>query len=58
MRSAPDVETVDGYIAAARPDVRPMLEAIRATIRKVVSKAEERISYKMPAFFLDGAKRE
>lgn len=55
MRTSPDAETVDGYIAAARPDVRPLLEAIRATIRKAVPKAEERISYKMPAFFLDGA---
>lgn len=55
MRSAADTETVEGYIAAARPEVRPLLEAIRATIRKVIPKAEERISYKMPAFFLDGA---
>lgn len=55
MRSAADTETVEGYIAVARPEVRPLLEAIRATIRKVIPKAEERISYKMPAFFLDGA---
>ena len=55
MRTSSESETIDGYIAAARPDVRPVLQAIRATIRKAVPKAEERISYKMPAFFLDGA---
>ncbi len=55
MRTSPESETIDSYIAAARPDVRPVLQAIRATIRKAVPKAEERISYKMPAFFLDGA---
>ena len=55
MRTSSESETIDGYIAAARPDVRPVLQAIRATIRKAVPKAEERISYRMPAFFLDGA---
>jgi uncharacterized protein YdhG (YjbR/CyaY superfamily) len=47
--------TIDEYIATARPDVRPILKAIRTTIRKAAPKAEERISYRMPAFFLDGA---
>ena len=32
-----------------------MLIAIRATVKKAAPKAEERISYRMPAFFLDGA---
>lgn len=32
-----------------------MLEAIRATVRNAAPAAEERISYRIPAFFLDGA---
>jgi len=47
--------TIDEYIAAAPVAVRPVLESIRATVRKAAPKAEERISYRIPAFFLDGA---
>lgn len=32
-----------------------MLAAIRATVKKAAPNAEERISYRMPAFFQDGA---
>lgn len=46
--------TIDEYIAAARPEVRPILEAIRATIRTAVPEAKETISYRMPTFVLDG----
>jgi uncharacterized protein YdhG (YjbR/CyaY superfamily) len=51
-RSAP--ETIDEYIAAFPPDVQSILEKIRLTIRKAAPKADEKISYKMPAFALDG----
>lgn len=51
-RSAPG--TIDEYIAAFPPDVQSILEKIRLTIRKAVPQAEEKISYKMPAFTLDG----
>ena len=51
-RSAP--ETIDEYIAAFPPDVQSILEKIRRTIRKAAPQAEEKISYKMPAFALDG----
>jgi len=47
--------TIDAYIASAQVEVRPVLEAIRATVRKAAATAQERISYGMPAFFLDGA---
>lgn len=43
------------YIAAANPAVQPILEKLRALVAKEVPEAEERISYRMPAFFLDGA---
>jgi uncharacterized protein YdhG (YjbR/CyaY superfamily) len=46
-------KTIDDYIASAPEQVRPVLESIRATIRKAAPKAEERISYRIPAFFLE-----
>src|SRR5271167_4487726 len=47
-------QTVDAYIAASPHKVRPILEAIRTTVRKAAPGSEERISYRMPAFFLGG----
>ena len=52
-RRIPD--SIDAYIAPFPPEVRAILDKIRATVRKAAPKAEERISYKMPAFFQDGA---
>jgi uncharacterized protein YdhG (YjbR/CyaY superfamily) len=46
--------SVDEYIASSPPRVRPILEAIRATVRRAAPAAEERISYGMPAYFLGG----
>jgi uncharacterized protein YdhG (YjbR/CyaY superfamily) len=51
-RSAPG--TIDEYIAAFPPDVQSILKKIRSTIRKAAPQADEKISYKMPAFVLDG----
>jgi uncharacterized protein YdhG (YjbR/CyaY superfamily) len=48
------LNTVDGYIASFPPAVREQLEKLRALIRKTAPKAEEVISYKMPAYKLDG----
>lgn len=48
-------KSIDEYIAAAPKEVRPILESVRATVRKAAPNAEERISYLMPAFFQDGA---
>ena len=45
-------KSVDAYIASSRPEVRPILNKIRATVRKAAPTAEERISYRMPAYFL------
>jgi uncharacterized protein YdhG (YjbR/CyaY superfamily) len=45
---------IDAYIAAFSPEVQSILEKIRATIRQAVPEAKETISYKMPAFTLDG----
>ena len=45
---------IDEYIAAAPPEVRAILRKIRATIRKAAPAAEEKISYQIPTFTLEG----
>jgi uncharacterized protein YdhG (YjbR/CyaY superfamily) len=42
--------TVEEYIAGFPEDTQKILELIRATIKKAAPKAEEVISYSMPAF--------
>ena len=42
--------TIDAYHAAQPPELRPVLEKIRAIIKKAAPAAEELISYNMPAF--------
>jgi uncharacterized protein YdhG (YjbR/CyaY superfamily) len=51
-RSTPG--TIDEYIAAFPSGVQSVLEKIRLAIRKAAPQAEEKISYRMPAFFQDG----
>lgn len=51
MTKAP--ATIDEYIATFPPDVREILQRIRATIAKALPKAQEKISYRIPAFALD-----
>lgn len=46
--------TVDEYIASFPPEVQRTLEAVRAAIRAVVPGTEERISYGIPTFSLNG----
>ena len=46
--------TIDGYLATVKGERRTALEALRRTIRKIAPRAEECISYGMPAFRLDG----
>lgn len=53
MRRQP--KTIDQYLATVPGDRRAALEALRKTIRAIVPKAEECISYGIPAFRLDGA---
>ena len=42
--------TIDEYIADFPRDVQPLLEKVRAAIRKAAPDAEEAISYQMPTF--------
>jgi uncharacterized protein YdhG (YjbR/CyaY superfamily) len=46
--------TVDEYINACPERVRPKLQELRSIIKRIVPDAEERISYRMPAYFLNG----
>lgn len=47
-------KTVDQYISDFPKSTQVMLQELRHTILKVAPKAEEVISYNMPAFRLDG----
>jgi uncharacterized protein YdhG (YjbR/CyaY superfamily) len=51
-RQAP--RDIDEYIAGCPPDVRLILQKIRATVHKAAPAAEETIKYGMPTFTLQG----
>ena len=46
--------TIDEYIRACPKPVQARLKEIRRIIHEAAPEAQERISYKMPAFTLDG----
>jgi uncharacterized protein YdhG (YjbR/CyaY superfamily) len=45
---------IDEYIEGFPSDVRQILQELRQTIKKTAPNAEEKISYQMPSFFLNG----
>jgi len=47
-------KTIDEYISKYPGDVQAILQRLRDTIKKAAPKAEETISYQMPAFKQDG----
>jgi uncharacterized protein YdhG (YjbR/CyaY superfamily) len=47
-------KNIDEYVASFPPDVQVILERIRLTIRQAAPEAQEIISYKIPAFTLNG----
>ena len=47
-------QAIDGYLAALSHEQRQALQKLRTTIRSVAPRAEECISYRLPAFRLDG----
>ncbi len=49
-----DFKNVDDYIKAQPTTVQGILRCVRSTIRKAIPDAEELISYKMPAYKLNG----
>ncbi len=50
----PKAETIDEYLAALSDDKRAALQKLRETIRRAAPGAEEVISYRLPAFRLNG----
>ena len=49
-----DFKSVDEYIAKQPEHAQAILERVRGTIRKAVPRAEEVISYQIPAYKLHG----
>lgn len=47
-------QSIDEYIAAFPKETQKILQEIRATIKAAAPDAEEKISYQMPTFFLNG----
>ena len=54
VTNRPVPATIDEYIQASPPQVRPILQRIRRTVRAAAPEATEVISYRMPAFKLHG----
>lgn len=54
MTERSEPATIDEYIAAFPPDVQSILEKIRSIIREAAPQAKERLSYKIPAFAMNG----
>jgi uncharacterized protein YdhG (YjbR/CyaY superfamily) len=49
-----DFKSVDHYIASQPKDAQGVLTRVRTTIRKALPRAEEKISYQIPAYGLHG----
>ena len=47
-------KNVDEYLQQVQPEVRSKLKILRATIKKVVPEAEEKLSYGMPYYHFHG----
>jgi uncharacterized protein YdhG (YjbR/CyaY superfamily) len=54
LKSKTEFKSIDEYISSQPANLRPTLEKLRQTIRKAAPKAEEVISYQMPAFKYHG----
>ena len=50
----PVAKTIDEYIADYPKDIQKLLQQVRATIKKAAPEAEEKISYGIPTFTLNG----
>jgi uncharacterized protein YdhG (YjbR/CyaY superfamily) len=55
-KSKKQLKTIDEYIATFPKEVQDVLEKIRSAIRESAPKAEEAISYGIPAFRLNGSR--
>lgn len=46
--------TIDEYITCFPPDIRETLQNLRRVVREAAPDVQEKISYGMPAFYLNG----
>ncbi len=46
--------SIDEYIATFPKDIQKILQELRATIKAAAPDSEEKISYQMPTFFMNG----
>ncbi|WP_330389206.1 iron chaperone [Parasporobacterium paucivorans] len=54
MKDGREVHTVDEYISGFPKEVQEILQNIRQVIKETVPGAEEKISYRMPAYYYKG----
>lgn len=54
MKTKKGFTSVNEYIGSLPPDVQKVMKKLRATIKAVVPKAKEKISYQIAAFELNG----
>ncbi len=54
MQRKKGYRSIDAYIESFPADIRQRLEAVRAAIRQAAPGAQEKISYQIPTFYLDG----
>lgn len=54
MEETNGYKTVDEYIALYSPEIQEKLQALRKLIKEEVPKAEEKISWRMPTYVLNG----
>jgi uncharacterized protein YdhG (YjbR/CyaY superfamily) len=54
METKKGFNSIDEYIGTFPQETQKILQEIRATIKAAAPQAEEKISYQMPTFFLNG----
>jgi uncharacterized protein YdhG (YjbR/CyaY superfamily) len=54
METKKSFTSIDEYIESFPKETQKILKEIRATIKAAAPQAEEKISYQMPTFFLNG----
>ncbi|MFV0331027.1 MAG: iron chaperone [Dysgonomonas sp.] len=48
------IQSIDEYISEFPEDIQSLMKRLRATIKKAVPEATEKISWQMPTFYLNG----
>jgi len=47
-------KTIDDYISVFQPETQAILQQLREVVKGAAPEAEEKISYQMPTFYLNG----